>query len=96
MNRKTSAGSVAGARPASQRARGGASPTPALQSIRIRPVPVRVAKVLLVREHYLHSFPGGTQLAIGVFLFARLMGALTLGVGPFNAHSLVADASAAD
>jgi len=43
----------------------------------------------LVREHYLHSFPGGTQLALGVFLGHRLLGALTLGAGPTNSYRLV-------
>ena len=74
----------------------GSIPRAALQSLQVRPVPVKVAKALLVREHYLHSLPGGTQLAFGVFLGRRLLGALTLGVGPFNAHRLVAEASPAD
>ena len=50
----------------------------------------------MVRQHYLHSLPGGTQLAFGVFLDARLLGALTLGVGPFNSHSLVDGARPSD
>ena len=91
-----SAGSVTAARSAIQRAGGGASPTPALQSLQVRPVPVSVAKGLLVREHYLHSMPGGTQMAFGVFLKHRLLGALALGVGPFNSYRLVAGASPAD
>jgi hypothetical protein len=48
-----------------------------------------MAKVLIVQYHYLHSLPGGTCLAFGVFLGNRLLGALTLGVGPLNAYSLV-------
>jgi hypothetical protein len=48
-----------------------------------------VAKEIIVAHHYLHSLPGGTQLALGVFLGSRLLGALTLGVGPYNAHCLV-------
>jgi hypothetical protein len=59
-------------------------------------VPVKVAKSLLVREHYLHSLSGGTQLAFGVFLGHRLLGALTLGVGPFNGYRLVEGASPDD
>ena len=91
-----SAGSVAAARPAIQRAGGGASPTPALQSLKVGPIPIRTAKAILVREHYLHSMPGGTQLAFGVFNGYRLLGAVTLGVGPFNAHRLVEGASPSD
>jgi hypothetical protein len=48
-----------------------------------------LARRLLEREHYLHSFPGGTKLAFGAFVGARLLGALTLGAGPSNAYSLV-------
>jgi len=51
---------------------------------------------VIVKNHYLHSLPGGTQLAFGVFLNGRLMGAVTLGVGSFNAHSLVEGALAQD
>ena len=91
-----SAGGVTASRPAFQRAGGGASPTPALQSLQVRPIPIRSAKAILVGEHYLHSMPGGTQLAFGMFLESRLLGALTLGVGPFNSHSLVEGAAPGD
>ena len=85
----TGAEGVIAARPASQQARGGANPTSALQSILVAPVPVRIAKQIIVQNHYLHSMPGGTHLSFGVFLLGRLLGALTLGVGPVNAHRLV-------
>ena len=91
-----SAGGVAAARPANRRARGGATPTPALQSIQVRPVSVKIAKGILVGNHYLHSMPGGTQMTFGVFLEQRLLGALALGVGPFNAHRLVSGATHGD
>nr|ABZ06037.1 hypothetical protein ALOHA_HF4000005H07ctg1g5 [uncultured marine microorganism HF4000_005H07] len=91
-----SAGSVVAARPAYQRAGGGAIPTPALQSLRVRPISHRAAKGLLLRNHYLHTMPGGTRLAFGVFSGDRLMGAATLGVGPFNVHRLVAGATRED
>ena len=91
-----SAGSVTAARPESIRARGGASPTPALQSLVVRPVAYNAARDLLARNHYLHTMPGGTKLAFGVFSGGRLMGALALGVGPFNAHRLVSGATHAD
>jgi len=91
-----SAGSVAAARPESIQAGGGAIPTPALQSIQVRPVSVKIAKEIIVRNHYLHSLPGGTQMTFGVFLEQRLLGALALGVGPFNAHRLVSGATHGD
>ena len=90
------ASGVAKARPADQRAGGGATPTLALQSLIVSPIPLAMAKELLVREHYLHSFPGGTHLALGVFRDRRLMGALTLGAGPANAHALVRGAELQD
>jgi hypothetical protein len=90
------AGSVAAARLAHQQARGGATPTPALQQIQIQPVPVVVARRLIEREHYLHSLPGGTCLAFGVFITGSLLGAMTFGVGPTNAYSLVRDAKPDD
>ncbi len=84
-----SAGSVRAARPEDHRAGGGAIPTSALQSLLVKSIPMAVAKELLVLWHYLHSFPGGTQLAFGVFWVLRLMGALTLGAGPAQAYRLV-------
>src|SRR5687768_12612704 len=78
--------------------RGGAGSTPsaALQRLRIRPIPHAVAKAVLVRHHYLHSLPGGTQLALGVFVGEMLCGTLTFGVGPFNAYRLVQGAQPRD
>ncbi len=67
----------------------GASPRAALQRLQVKPIPFRVVKPLLVRHHYLHSMPGGTQLAFGVFEGKLLVGALTLGVGPKHAYRLV-------
>ena len=84
-----SAGSVEAARPERHWAGGGSTPTSALQSLRVLPVPICIAKTLLVREHYLHSMPGGTRLAFGVMCAGRLQGALTLGAGPKSAHRLV-------
>jgi hypothetical protein len=62
----------------------------------VRPVPQALAKELLVREHYLHSFPGGTHLCFGVFCSKRLMGALTLGAGPAQAYAMVEGAKPRD
>ena len=67
----------------------GSTPRAALQSLWVSPVPVKVAKELIVRNHYLHSLPGGTQITVGAFLGARLLGVVVLGVGSFNAKSLV-------
>ena len=78
---------------ATQPSDGGSRPTSSLQSIRVRPIPIKVAKELLVREHYLHSLPGGTQMTFGAFLGNNLLGAITLGAGPFNAHRIVDYAS---
>lgn len=90
------AGSAAAARSAIQRAGDGAIPIPALQSLRVEALPKLMAREMIVRNHYLHSVPGGTQLAFGVLVGKRLLGALTLGVGPKNGHRLVIEATAQD
>jgi hypothetical protein len=69
--------------------RRGPNPTAALQSLIVKPVPFVVAKRLIERNHYLHTFPGGTKLAFGVFTNNHLHGAMSLGAGPANAYSLV-------
>ena len=71
-------------------------PRAALHDIVIRPVPFAIARALIVPHHYLHSLPGGTMLAFGVFLAGRLLGAVTFGVGPFNGASLVTGAACDD
>jgi hypothetical protein len=70
--------------------------TAALYNLRIEPISATIAKDLVKRNHYLHSFPGGTMLCLGVFAEGRLMGSLTLGAGPFQAHSLVKGAERQD
>jgi hypothetical protein len=90
------AGSVAAARPKDHWAGGGATPTPALQQLQVKPVPVVLARRLIERGHYLHSLPGGTCFAFGVFIGPSLLGALTLGAGPTNAYLLVKDATPDD
>ena len=91
-----SAGGVAAARSEDHRAGGGATPTPALQQLLVKPAPFVVARKLLEREHYLHSFPGGTKLAFGAFVCTGLLGALTLGAGPSYAYALVDGATPDD
>ena len=91
-----SAGGVSAARSTGRWAGSGAIPAPALHYIRVAPLPLVTAKTLLIRHHYLHSLPGGTQLAFGVFADTRLLGALTLGVGPANAYRLVRGARPPD
>ena len=74
----------------------GSSPRAALQQLHVAPIPLSAAKVMIVRNHYLHSLPGGTQLCFGVFVSQGLLGVLTIGCGPSQAFRLVADASAND
>ncbi|PKB63197.1 MAG: DNA methyltransferase [SAR202 cluster bacterium Io17-Chloro-G1] len=71
------------------RAGSGSNPRAALHSLRVTPVPQRVARELIVRHHYLHSYPGGTKLSFGVFAGSSLSGALTFGAGPAQVHRLV-------
>ena len=76
--------------------RAGSIPSPALQSIVVRPIPQMAAKKILVKNHYLHSFPGCTKLCFGTFLNNRLLGAITFGAGPANAFRLVEGVSPDD
>jgi hypothetical protein len=69
--------------------RAGSIPSPALQSIIVRPIPTMAAKKILVKNHYLHSFPGCTELCFGAFSDNKLLGAITFGAGPANAFRLV-------
>ncbi len=84
-----SAGSVMVSTTSIHAGRAGSSPSPALQSIRMQPIPFIAAKQIVVKHHYLHSLPGGTKLAFGAFVEGRLLGVITFGVGPYNAFSLV-------
>jgi len=84
-----SAGSVTVSTTSIHEGGAGSIPSPALQSIRVRPIPFVAAKKILVRHHYLHSLPGGTKLAFGAFVEDKLLGALTFGAGPHNAFALV-------
>jgi hypothetical protein len=92
----TCAASVKGSTSLPHRESPGSIPRAALQQIQVKPVPVSVARRLLEREHYLHSLPGGTCLSFGVFIGGSLLGAMTFGVGPTNAYSLVEDAKPDD
>jgi hypothetical protein len=67
-----------------------------LADLFLKPIPFLIARKLLEQRHYLHSFPGGTMLAIGIFLNNRLLGAVTLGAGPFQGYSLVQGATRDD
>lgn len=84
-----SAGSVMVSTTSIHEERAGSIPSPALQSIRVQPIPFVAARQILVKHHYLHSLPGGTKLAFGTFVEGRLLGAITFGVGPYNAFALV-------
>ena len=72
------------------------SPMTALHALQLRPISVVLAKLLLEHYHYLHSIPGGTKLAFGVFVVSRLLGVVTLGVGPKLVHRLVDGATPDD
>lgn len=76
--------------------RAGSSPSTALQTIMVKPIPFVAAKRILVKYHYLHSFPGATKITFGVFLKHRLLGAITFGAGPAHAYKLVEGASQDD
>lgn len=86
----TRAGSVVAARPADPRAGDGAIPIPALQDLHVFTIPFSLARAMVERHHYLRTLPAGTKLAFGVRTGASLAGVLTIGVGPINAHRLVA------
>ena len=62
----------------------------------MQPIGPSFAKHILVDNHYLHTVPGGTKLYFGAFAGHRLLGALTLGVGPANSFRLVRDAKPDD
>ena len=92
----TSAVSVTGSTVLNQGTRAGSTPSTALHSLQVRPIPIRVAKAIVEENHYLHSLPGGTQMAFGTFSGHRLLGAITRGAGPYNSPSLVSGATSAD
>lgn len=67
----------------------GSTPRAALQDILVTPVSMGLAKQVIVQGHYLHSMPGGSKLAFGVFALGRMLGAVILGAGPAMAYRLV-------
>ena len=83
------AASVSGSIASIQEEGRGSNPTAALHYLAVRPIPFVIAKELIQRNHYLHSLPGGTMLCFGIFMGERLLGALTLGAGPYQAYHLV-------
>ena len=91
-----SAASVMVSTPLIQSEGRGPIPTAALQSIMVNPIPFVAAKAILEKYHYLHSMPGGTKLAFGVFLGDRLYGAITFGSGPANVYRMVEGAKPLD
>jgi hypothetical protein len=92
----TSSASMMASTASTQEAGRGSSSTATLHSITVKPAPFSAAKTLLLDHHYLHSFPGGTQLTFGVFVGSRLLGAITLGAGPFLAYQMVEGATPDD
>ena len=67
----------------------GASPRVALQLLRVAIIAFPIGKAFIAGHHYLGTFPGGTHLALGAFLGHRLVGVMTLGVGPGQVYRLV-------
>jgi mannose-6-phosphate isomerase-like protein (cupin superfamily) len=90
------AGSVMDSTVFDQNAGRGSNPTTALHFLILKPMLFKIAKAILTKHHYLHSFPGGTKLAFGIFLNQSLLGAMTFGSGPALAYSLVQDATPDD
>ena len=90
------AAGVEGSTPRFHRGGAGSTPSAALHDLEVRPVANVLAKTLIQRHHYLHTFPVGTVLCFGVFVGDRMVGALTLGVGPTNGHRLVQGAGKDD
>ncbi len=97
---KTRAASVPASTSGDQSEGRGSTPSAALQvspkNLQVRVIAAQVARVLFERFHYLHSMPGGTVLCFGVFAKENLYGALSLGVGPKNAHMMVDGANPTD
>ncbi len=91
-----SAGGVIVSTTSSHEGRAGSIPSPALQSILLRPIPPVAARNILEKNHYLHSFAGCTKLCFGVFVGNRLFGAITFGAGPANAFRLAKGATPDD
>lgn len=92
----TGAGGVKGGIIPVQGIGAGSNPSTALHDLRLTPISRVDAKILIVRNHYSHSMPGGTKMSFGIILNGRLLGALTLGVGPYYGYKLVNDASPDD
>ena len=92
----TGAASVTESTAPGQGAGAGSTPSAALHLLRVRPILFSIAKTMVEQHHYLRSMPDGTTLAFGIFLLRRLLGVVTLGVGPFNAPSMVDGATSTD
>lgn len=89
----TRAGGADRSTPTLQVGDGVSNTTPALQpharDVVVQIIPPHLARAILIRDHYLHSMPGATRLCLGVFLERQILGAITLGAGPINAHRLI-------
>jgi hypothetical protein len=57
--------------------------------IEVKPIPFGIAKPLVVRNHYLHSMPVGTELCFGVVVGDRILGVVTFGAGSYLSYRLV-------
>lgn len=93
------AGGAVAARPARQQAGEGAIPIPALhgppfpaKAMRLAMIPLRVAREVCERRHYLHTYPGAAILNFGIFVRASLLGIAVIGLGPANVFRFFAGA----
>jgi hypothetical protein len=79
---------------------GGSQPTSPLppspqfgpKDIVICPIAHRIARQICEKRHYLHSYPGGSELAFGILVRAQLLGVAVLGAGPKNIACLFREA----
>ena len=67
-----------------------------LRNLSVLPIPFEMAREIIVRHHYLHAWPGATELAFGVFAANQLLGSLILGAGSPNGYRIVRDAGRDD
>ena len=84
------AGGAVAARPARQQAGEGAIPIPALhgppfpaKAMRFAMIPLRIARELCERHHYLGTYPAAI-LNFGIFVGESLLGIAVIGPGPPN------------
>ena len=96
QNQATCAAGVLASTASTREAGRGSIPTAGLHAMQVAPIPHNVAREVICRSHYLHSLPGGTMLSFGIFVGKRLLGAITMGAGPYLAYKIVEGAKPDD